>query len=78
MGRIFAKPSRKMLDKLYKNKKVWQGGNLFILPHKPDRIIPEKSVVNDDPPEHVKPIYDKHGNLIGVLYDPPKMSGLEL
>ena len=29
----------------------------------------------DDPPNYDRPIYDKNGNQIGVIYDAPPMPG---
>jgi hypothetical protein len=63
------KPSRKSLSRLYKSKIPWE--SQWNPGYHPPNNKAEKSVVihDDDPPEHVKPIYDKNGNQIGILYD---------
>ena len=36
---------------------------------------PSPGTFRDDPPNYDKPIYDRDGNQIGVIYDNPPMPG---
>jgi hypothetical protein len=46
---------------------------------KPDKNRPKsepsRGTFRDDPPNYDKPIYDRDGNQIGVIYDAPPMPG---
>jgi hypothetical protein len=46
---------------------------------KPDRNRPKsepaRGSTRDDPPNYDRPIYDRDGNNIGVIYDAPPMPG---
>lgn len=46
---------------------------------KPDRNRPKsepsRGSTRDDPPNYDRPIYDRDGNKIGVIYDAPPMPG---